>query len=72
MYRNLQKLIEDYKNHHIYIIGGKTIYELMAPLADELIVSRIKKNYNCNRFMHIDFTNFKLVKSVPHEEFIAE
>jgi dihydrofolate reductase len=72
VYRDLQKLIEDYKNRHIYIIGGKTIYELMVPLADELIVSKIKKNYNCNRFMNIDFSKFKLAKDVHHTDFIAE
>lgn len=72
VYNDIQKLIDDYKNKHIYIIGGKTIYELFAPIADELIVSKIKKTYNCNRHLNIDFSNFKLIKSEPHEDFIAE
>jgi dihydrofolate reductase len=72
VYNDIQKLIDDYKNKHIYIIGGKTIYELFAPIADELIVSKIKKTYNCNRHLKIDFSNFQLVKTEPHPDFNAE
>lgn len=72
VYNDVQKLIHDYKNKHIYIIGGKTIYELFAPIADELIVSKIKKTYSCNRHLNINFSNFKLVKTEPHHDFNAE
>jgi dihydrofolate reductase len=72
VYNDIQKLINDYKNKHIYIIGGKTIYELFAPIADELIVSKIKKIYNCNRHLQIDFNNFQLAKSEQHLDFNAE
>lgn len=72
VYHEIQKLIDDYKNKHIYIIGGKTIYELFAPIADELIVSKIKKTYDCNRHLNIDFSGFQLIKSESHPDFTAE
>jgi dihydrofolate reductase len=72
VYHQIQKLIDDYKNKHIYIIGGKTIYELFAPIADELIVSKIKKTYNCNRHLNIDFNQFHMTKSENHPDFTAE
>jgi dihydrofolate reductase len=72
VYHDIQKLIDDYKNKHIYIIGGKTIYELFAPIADELIVSKIKKTYNCNRHLNIDFSHFHLAKTENHPDFTAE
>jgi dihydrofolate reductase len=72
VYNDMKKLIEDFKVQHVYIIGGKTIYQLFAPIADELVVSKLKKSYHCNRFLDIDFSNFQLMKSEPHEEFTAE
>lgn len=72
IFRSIQDVINEYKNHHIYVIGGKSIYETFAPLADEFIVSKLKNDYKCNRFLDIDFTNFKLEKSIHHEHFIAE
>jgi dihydrofolate reductase len=72
VYNDIQKLLKDYKNKHIYIIGGKTIYELFAPIADELIVSKIKKNYSCNRHLNLDFSHFQLIKSENHQDFTAE
>jgi dihydrofolate reductase len=72
VYNDIQKLIDDYKNKHIYIIGGKTIYEIFAPIADELIVSKIKKTYNCNRHLNIDFSKFNLVNTQHHPDFVAE
>ncbi|MDR3330414.1 MAG: dihydrofolate reductase [Mycoplasmataceae bacterium] len=72
VYNDMKKLIDDFKVQHIYIIGGKTIYQLFAPIADELVVTKLKESYNCNRFLDIDFSNFELVKSESHEEFTAE
>jgi dihydrofolate reductase len=72
VYNDINKLAQDYHNKHIYVIGGKSIYETFAPIADEFIVSKIKKDFHCNRFLNIDFTNFKLIKTVTHESFNAE
>jgi dihydrofolate reductase len=72
IFRSIQDVINEYKNHHIYIIGGKSIYETFAPLADEYIVSKIKKDYHCNRFLNIDFSQFQLVKTIKGEIFNAE
>lgn len=71
-FHELNSLLLAIKGIDVMIIGGKSIYELFAPLADCLIVSKIKRDYNCNRFMEIDFSNFHLVKKEEHEVFTAE
>jgi dihydrofolate reductase len=72
IFTDVNKLIHDLKQQHIFIIGGKSIYELFNQYADEIIVSKVKKDYHCNRFMHIDFSHFDLIKTEPHEEFNVE
>jgi dihydrofolate reductase len=72
IYTDVNRLINDFKQQHIFIIGGKSIYELFNQYADEIIVSKIKKNYHCNRFMYIDFSHFDLIKTEPYEEFNVE
>lgn len=72
IFTNVNQLMNEFKDQHIFIIGGKSIYELFNQYADEMIVSKIKKDYHCNRFMHIDFSDFNLIKTEPHEEFNVE
>lgn len=43
---NLQKIFVD----DIWIIGGQSIYEQFIDLADEIYLTRIQKNYECDRF----------------------
>lgn len=69
LYHDMNKLMDDYKDKHIYIIGGKSIYQAFLKYADELIISTLKKTYNCNMFMNLDLSNFKKVKTVKHNEF---
>ncbi|GHU49483.1 hypothetical protein FACS189459_1090 [Bacilli bacterium] len=56
----------------LYIIGGKSIYEQFLPYANELIISKIKKSYECDTFMNIDTTNFKLANTIHHDLFDVE
>ncbi len=45
----------------LWIVGGKTIYQIALPYADRLYISFIKKNYEGDTyFPPIDFDQFKL------------
>ena len=46
------------KNNEVYIIGGKQIYELFLPHANQLIVSKLSKDYNCDTKMNISYCFF--------------
>jgi dihydrofolate reductase len=70
IYHDPIKIINDYKDIDLYVIGGKSIYELFYPYADKLIVSLIKKKYNCNVFMEcVNLSDFKLIKTTTHNDF---
>lgn len=70
IYTDVNKMINDYKNNDVYIVGGKKIYELFFPLADELIISTLNKQYKCDTFMKFDLKDFKKTNSIKKEEFI--
>jgi dihydrofolate reductase len=72
VYHDINKLINDYKDKHIYIIGGKQIYEAFYKYADELIISIIKRNYPCDTFLDFKYDSFNLVKEEKHDEFSVE
>ncbi len=69
VYYDINQLINDYKDKHIFIIGGKSIYNAFFPFADELIISTLKQEYECNMFMEFDLSDFNKTKTVDHELF---
>lgn len=69
VFNDFKKVIDYFKNKDIFIIGGKTIYTLFFPYANELIISTLKKSYNCNLFMHFDLSKFEKIKQEEHDEF---
>lgn len=71
VFNTLDNLLDHFKNDHIYIVGGKTIYKLFYPLADELIISTLKKDYHCNLFMNFDLKDFNKVKTIDNDEFVV-
>ncbi|MDT8337455.1 MAG: dihydrofolate reductase [Candidatus Izemoplasmatales bacterium] len=52
----------------IFVIGGKTVYELALPYADKLYITHIKKVFEGDTYLDIDLSNFKLVKADDNEE----
>jgi dihydrofolate reductase len=56
VYTDINKLINDFKSEDIYIIGGASLYNEFMSYADELIISKINKSYNCDVFMKCDFS----------------
>jgi dihydrofolate reductase len=55
-------------NEEIFVIGGKTIYEIALPYADKLYITHVKKVYEGDTYLDIDLSNFKLIKSDDNEE----
>ncbi len=47
---DVEKILELSKNKDVFIIGGVQIYKLFIDYADELIISRLKKEYDCDLF----------------------
>ena len=52
----------------IFVIGGKTIYEMAFPYADRLYITHIKKVYEGDTYLDLDLSDFKLIKSDDNEE----
>lgn len=59
---DLEKLIKDYQNDELFVIGGKMVYENMLPRIDRLYLTRIKGSHEGNiYFPKIPFEEFKLL-----------
>ncbi|MDD3712323.1 MAG: dihydrofolate reductase [Candidatus Izemoplasmatales bacterium] len=55
-------------DEEIFVIGGKTIYELAFPYADRLYITHIKKVYEGDTYLDLDLSDFKLIKSDDNED----
>lgn len=53
------------KNHEeeIFVMGGKTIYEIAFPYADRLYITFIDDEHEGNIFYRFSLANFKLISS---------
>jgi len=58
------------QNHEeeIFIIGGKTIYELAFPYADRLYITHIKKVHEGNVYLNFNLDNFNLISEQQFPE----
>jgi len=65
---DLHEFLKKPRNEEIFVIGGKTIYELALPYADKLYITHIKKVYEGDTYLDLDLSDFKLVKSDDNEE----
>ncbi len=57
------------QNHEeeIFVIGGKTIYELAFPYADRLYITHIKKPHEGNVFLDFKLDDFQLISKDERE-----
>ncbi len=61
---DLDKLIKDYEDSELYVIGGKMVYETLLSRVDYLYLTRVKGTHIGNvYFPTINFDEFELVKS---------
>lgn len=62
--KDLDKLIKDYEDSELYIMGGKMVYETLLPRVDYLYLTRVKGTHEGNvYFPKINFEEFELVSS---------
>ena len=53
----------------IYVIGGKSIYDQLIPYSTKLIISRLYANYDCDLFMDVNLSDFKLIRTIKYDDF---
>jgi len=59
---DLFRYLKAAREEEVFVIGGKTIYELSLPYADRLYITHINKVYEGNVFFtKLDLTNFTLI-----------
>ena len=68
---DLQAFINEHatSNEIIYVIGRKSIYEQLIPYSTKLIISQLYANYDCDLFMHMNLSDFKLIQTIKYDEF---
>lgn len=65
MVRDLIAFLKEEKDEEIFVIGGKTIYQLALPYADRLYITHIDKEFEGNVFFPtIDYSKYNLTKEV--------
>lgn len=58
-------------DEEIFIIGGKTIYELSFPYADRLYITHIKKEHQGDVYLKkFDLSSFKTIQYEEHTDLI--
>jgi dihydrofolate reductase len=62
-------LKEDHEEE-IFVIGGKTIYELALPYADRMYITHIKKEHTGNVYLKFSLDGFKLISEIDTEDLI--
>lgn len=66
IYKDIETVVNKYKNKNLFIIGGKRIYEEGIKYCDTFIISKLSEDYDCD--VNIDLDNelntggFKLKK----------
>ncbi|MBP5445144.1 MAG: dihydrofolate reductase [Acholeplasmatales bacterium] len=69
MVRDLVKFLEEEHDEEIFVIGGRTIYNISLPYADRLYITFIDKEFDGNvYFPEIDFSKYNLIKEVKGVE----
>lgn len=69
MVRDLKKFLEEKHDEEIFVIGGRTIYNLSLPYADRLYITFIDKEFDGNvYFPEIDFSKYNLIKETKGVE----
>ena len=55
------------RQEDLFVIGGKTIYELSLPYADRLYITQIKEAHEGDVFLSVDLSGFSLIWEEDHQ-----
>lgn len=70
---DLEKLLKEYQNEELFVIGGKMVYENMLSRVDKLYLTRVKGTYEGNvYFPKIPFEEFRLISQEVVENLTFE
>ena len=71
---DIQDVLELKKNtdKDIYIIGGKIVYETFFKYAEQLIISKLDDDYQCDLLLNYNLNDFKLIKVIKNDTFKTE
>ncbi|QZX48847.1 segregation/condensation protein A [Mycoplasma sp. E35C] len=72
LYSDIKKALIDFSVVDLFIIGGKKIIEQSIKFADQLIISKLPDNYQCDLFVDISYDDFELVDKKHHDQFVVE
>ena len=60
-------------NRNIYVIGGRQIYKMFLPYADELIFTHVKGQFNGDiKFPGIDFNRWTPYHQIKNRDFVIK
>ncbi len=65
---DLEAFLQKEHQEEIFVIGGKTIYEIAFPYADKLYITHIKKVYEGDTYLDLDLSEFQLIKSDDNQD----
>lgn len=66
---NIQEIIDLSKTREVFIIGGKSIYDIFLNYCDELIISKLFTSYECDTFIKFNLRFFELEQTIKQDEF---
>lgn len=70
---DLEKLLKEYQNEELFVIGGKMVYENMLSRVDKLYLTRVKGTHEGNvYFPKIPFEEFRLISQEVVENLTFE
>ncbi|QMT98242.1 segregation/condensation protein A [Mycoplasma tullyi] len=72
LYSDLKKALIDFNIVDLFIIGGKKTIENGLKYADQLVISKLKDNYDCDLFVNVNYDDFSLVDTKQYDSFKVE
>ena len=67
---DLIKYLKEPHEEEIFVIGGKTIYELALPYADRLYITHIKEEHEGNVYLDFSLENYELISKDEREALV--
>ena len=67
---DLISFLKEKHEEEIFVIGGKTIYELALPYADRLYITHIKKEHIGNVYLDFSLDGYKLLSEQVSEDLV--
>ena len=67
---DLISFLKEPHEEEIFVIGGKTIYELAFPYADRLYITHIKKEHLGNVYLNFSLDGYKLISEKNTENVV--